>query len=510
MGAVEWVFKAVKTAIEDIIKFVQFLFAWDDITRTKEVLHNLVKRFMEGQVDGIQTFQQDFDQMIGKVEDTVNQWAGIKNWSGLGPAASKSASGSTSNPTKHQNSASQHLSHHFQNNASNLSITSGAPSLSLAQELIDDLIDALKEEGQVFDEVLGQLGQLVHDFSGLNVEDVLKRLAGILIDGVLSSVQVVVDALLKILYDVGKSAMEIIDAKIHIPIISDILNDIGVPDISFLDLFCWIAAVAFTVPYKLVEGKAPFPDDQYTTFLKTASSLQELQQAFGQSGGPQLAAVQSSYYKNELLSLTSIPQGMQHVVFVVGHAIAGFCALMSDFVNTFEAAKESGNDFGTISAVLGIVGGGSVGIANFLVPKDPIQNTAVSTINTATTGIRVTSKVIFSGMLQKKFKASEGIMHKLAANDGRATGAVVDAILIIPALACTGWHFYELSKNSAGNEKTDAILEEVSNLTSYISRGAYTMAVNDKDPETKAIEIGIMAVANVAYAGLQTAEAALE
>jgi hypothetical protein len=50
----------------------------------------------------------------------------------------------------------------------------------------------------------------------------------------------------------------------------------------------------------------------------------------------------------------------------------------------------------------------------------------------------------------------------------------------------------------------------VSNLTSYISRVSYTLAVNDDDPESKAIAIGVMAVANIAYSGLQTAEAIVD
>ncbi len=499
VGAVEWVFNAIKTGIEDIIKFVEFLFEWDDIKRTKEVLHNLSKRFLEYQVDGIKTMQHDFDTMIGDVESTVNKWAGITNWSGLGEAASKPASASASNPMEGQTSGSQHLSHHFQNNAGNVSVISGAPSPDLLQSLVNDLLTALKNEATVFDEVIGQLSSLAKDFSSLSVAEVLKRLIGILVDGVLSSAQVVVDALLSILADVATAALGILDAKIHIPVISDILNAIGIPDISFLDLFCWISGVAYTVVYKIVEGKAPFPKDSNTEFLINAASLQDLKRAFGPFGA---GGVGSAVFK--------LPQEVQTAVFVTGHSVAGFCALMNDFVSTFEAAEETGdNPFSIPSAVLGVIGGGSVGVANFLVPKDAIKQPAVRVISSATTGIRILCKVIFSGVLQKKFKASEGVMNRLAAEDGRATGAIVDAILVVPALACTGWHFYELSQDSAGNEKTDAILEEVSNLTSYISRVAYTMAVNDEDPETKAIEIGVMAVANVAYAGLQTAEAAV-
>lgn len=511
VGAVEWVFKAIKTAIEDIINFIKFLFEWDDIRRTKDVLHNLIKRYLEGQVNDIQTAKQAFDTMIGDVESTVSEWAGVTDWSGIGTAASKPASGSASNPMQNQTSASQHFSHHFQNNASNVTIISGAPSPDLIQSLIDDLFTALKSEAHVLDGVLDQLQTLSHDFSSLSVEDVLKRLVGILVDGVLSSAQVVVDAMLNILFDVASAALRIMDAKIHIPVISDILNAIGIPDISFLDLFCWISGVAYTVVYKVVEGKAPFPDDDNTQFLINASSISELQQAFSPPAVKPLAARNAPMAMEANSGPIKMPVGVQNAIFVAGHGVSGFCTLMSDFVSTFEAAEESGdNPWGTPSAVLGVISGVSGGVANFLVPKDAIQNRAVSTISSATTGIRILCKVTFSGFLQPKFKASTGIMNKLAADDGRATGAIVDAILVVPALACTGWHFYELSKDSGGDEKSDAILEEVSNLTSYISRIGYAMAVNDDDPETKAIEIGVMALANLACAGLQTAEAAVD
>ncbi|KAK7954630.1 hypothetical protein PG996_015439 [Apiospora saccharicola] len=40
-------------------------------------------------------------------------------------------------------------------------------------------------------------------------------------------------------------------AKIHIPVISDILEMIGIPSISFLDMFLWIGAVSCDVFYDL-------------------------------------------------------------------------------------------------------------------------------------------------------------------------------------------------------------------------------------------------------------------
>lgn len=193
---------------------------------------------------------------------------------------------------------------------------------------------------------------------------------------------------------------------------------------------------------------------------------------------------------------------------MAGHAIAGFIAFTGDFVNIFEANEVTGqNPWATPSAVLGIILAASAGAANALVPKDPIQNQAVSDFMIATTATVVLAKLVFSGPAQKQFGAPGSRFSGLAVEDGRATGAIVNAILVIPALFGTCWHFYELSEKPAGAERSAAIVDEVANLCGYVSRITYAVAVNDKDPESKAVEIGIMAVSNLAVAGLQTAEA---
>ncbi|WP_293929176.1 hypothetical protein [Sphingobacterium sp. UBA6320] len=98
-------------------------------------------------------------------------------------------------------------------------------------------------------------------------------------------------------------------------------------------------------------------------------------------------------------------------------------------------------------------------------------------------------------------------MNKLAAGDGRATGAIVNSILILPALFCSCWHFYELAQEKESATRSVAIINETSNMTSYISRLSYAVAVNVKDPEVKAVSIGVLVVANICTSGLQTASA---
>jgi len=94
--------------------------------------------------------------------------------------------------------------------------------------------------------------------------------------------------------------------------------------------------------------------------------------------------------------------------------------------------------------------------------------------------------------------------------DGRATGAIVNSILVIPSLVCTCWHFYELSEQPSGRSKGIAIIEEIGNLSSYIGRVLYAIAVNDPDEETRLLPIGLMGLDLVVLSGLNAATAVFQ
>ncbi|PZX54005.1 hypothetical protein [Algoriphagus chordae] len=509
VDAAIWVFKAIKTAINDLIKFLEMLFEWDDIKRTKEILHNLIKAWLNNEVDGLQVVKGKFDGFIKEAETKINEMAGIKDWSPLGDHMSKPPASATSNPTKNQTSGSQHLNHHFQNNASGIILKESAPALDLLENLINDLIDAIEQEGEVFEAIFEQLKTLAKEFSSLTTAEIIKRLIGLFLDGILSSVQVVVDALLNILTDIGNAIIAILDTKIHIPVISDILNAIGIPDISFLDLFCWISGLSFTVVYKIIKQKAPFPDDDTSKFLATTKDLQLIKKAFQ-------ASIQVAPKQTMILTAVntegpiSMPKAAQEVVFELGHSIGAIATFISAFVNALEAEELLGdNTYAIPSAVLGVVAGGSVGVANFLIPRDPIQNTIFSYLATGTTGVRIISKIMFSGVLQKRFAANTKLSF-LAAGDGRATGACIDALLVFPGIICTIWHLVEFINEEKNTDLADAVVDEISNVTGYLSRISYALAVNDNDEESRNIFIGVMTIANLLTAGLQTAEVVIE
>ncbi|MTK52212.1 hypothetical protein [Paludibacter sp.] len=514
-GAIKWIYNAIKVAIEDLLKFLEFLFQWGDITRTKNVIKNLAKVFLQREIDQVEVFKGMFDKEMQDAINTINSWAGITDWSGLGSAATSPLNAS-SNASVDQSAPGTLLSTHFQNNAGNINQLNPPAPVNPSQSPIDTLFLALKNEGSVLDNVLDQLSELAKDYSTLSLADVLKRIVGIIADAAIESAQNVIDALFDVIYEFASGIMAVLDTEIYIPMVSDILEYFGVPKVSFLDLFCWIAAVPVTIGYKIAKDVAPFPDDQYTKILSDSPDYQTLINSLSQSQTPE--TVQIMAMKNNTTvavnkqpannSMFSIPDSVSEAISVSLHSVSGFLTLMSCFVSSFEAAAETGeNAFSTPSAVLGVLTGVSGGGADFLVPKDPIENTAVSWVSTITSGCTVLAKLIFCGPAQKKFASSSGIMKNLKAGDGRATGAIVNSILIIPALFCSCWHFYELSQDSSNDTLSAAIIDETSNLTSYISRIGYTIAVNDKEPESKAVSIGVMVVANVATSGLQTAEA---
>ncbi|KAL6411777.1 hypothetical protein AUP68_04154 [Ilyonectria robusta] len=526
VGAVEWAFKQIKTAVDNVVHFVEFLFQWDDIRRTKDAMHNVVKLYLQHMASDIRGVQAAFNSQIANVEQTVNHWSGIEDWSPLGDTAGKPASLSASNPAKGQTSSSQLLSNHFRDHAGQLTVLGGDASVDVVQNLGDDLLQAIEEEGAVLAAVYDQLKQLAVDFHSMSVGDVLKRVAGILADGILSSVQVVVDALLNVLYDLASAAIDIIDAKIHVPIISDILNAIGIPDISFLDLFTWIASVCYTVVYKIAKDEPPFPDDAHTKALISAQDWNDLIALFNVQPTPATfeALHHSTLEHLWTSSLTGVPVSEEHhnvpstealfapsiaggtTIFIAGHSMAGLMAFMSDFLSTFEATEMTGdNSFSIPSTVVGAIQAASAGVADILAPKDPIENKIVSYFMDATTAIVLMANLMFCGPVQEKFKAPGSRFSFLAAEDGRATGAVVNAILVVPALVGTGWHFYELSEKPPGKDRSAAIVGEVSNLCSYVSRISYMVAANDEEPESKMAAVGVMAVSNLAVAGLQTA-----
>jgi len=542
VGAVQWLFNAIKTAIGDLIKYLQFLFDWQDITRTKQVVENLINLFIQNQINGLSTLQSEFDGMIASAQTAINNWAGITDWTGLGSSATASLAAG-SNPVQNQSASTTMLSHHFQNNASNLSTTSALPNAPSTQSVLTTFLQALGNEEKALDGVLTQFQDLAGEYSALTLSQVLEKIVAILADGVLDSAKVVMDALFEVLIDLAAGALEILNMQIYIPVVSDILSDFGVPSFSFLDLFCWIAAVPVTIVYKIANNAAPFLDDANTGFLISATDYQTVvntlnpaQNAASSTQAVTLVSMPAQSSGSTTLSQSatpavvnkppipgnqteliassssgassaapSTPSTLAKIVSCCAHLDAGAFYTVLGIISPMEAVIPSGpeNAMSTPVTIMSICASVCQTIGNDVDPQYPIQSLPINELRYGTLCLRTMFKLVYSASFQRWLSGGE---NPLPGQDYRATSAVIDNILVIPAAVCSVWHFYELSKDPAGDERSAAIIGEIGNVTNYLSRISYAVAVNSDSPDA----LTALWLFNWCTAGLQAAEAVVE
>ena len=196
-----------------------------------------------------------------------------------------------------------------------------------------------------------------------------------------------------------------------------------------------------------------------------------------------------------------MPPDVRRTILAVALGSAAFCTLVSAIADVAESAQPSSdNPLAKPSIFLAIVAGALPAAAGFLVPYETDPAIAV-------TAIRVTLLVIHSGPVQGAMGMSKDVVIKaFVAKDRRGVGAFVDALMVLPALFVSIWHFVELGRKPEAIPRSAALIHEVSNLTSCISRIGYAVAVNAQGP-VKAAGAVALTIADICTAGLLIGEA---
>ncbi len=534
------VFQAIKSKIEDIIAYIMFLLQWNDISRTKQAMHNTARLFLRHLAeDVVPSVGSDMTDGIKLAKVKVDEWAGTTpsdgssssssgssnfstmDWSGLGAPAGLQASAMAGNPNSGQNSASQLLMSHFQAHVSGLSLISAStPGVNINQDAVNILMGVVKAQDVGLEAAFGELQSLASDFSSMSLEDVLRRVAGILAGGMLSSVERMAEALVAALSTVGSSVVNMLDVQIRFPVISDILAALGIGSLSLLDLFCWIVAVAYTIAYKVSHGSPPFPDNADTQKLIDAQSWADLA-VLKTPRGPQPLVFPGTVLAADASTSTSESSGPSERdkgLYISGHSISAILSFVGNILQVLEANSPTGDNKwgGAAATVVGLVAAAANGWAGFFTPRLPLKEPLIVRLGQATAAVGVVMKVLFNDKVQDMLAeapasstgTSTGGGTTTPARDTRGTAAFVNATMVPPALFCTAWHFGELVGAPRGGDRDAAILEAVANLARYVSRIAYATAVN-AEGQTKIAAIAVMAGANASAAGLEAGQAGI-
>ncbi|PYH85194.1 hypothetical protein BO82DRAFT_399144 [Aspergillus uvarum CBS 121591] len=197
--------------------------------------------------------------------------------------------------------------------------------------------------------------------------------------------------------------------------------------------------------------------------------------------GRRWAGLWSTQPRARCSSQLAVFSDLQQMIFAPGHALAGLAGVILGSASTFEAECETGsNPFFIPGVVLAITSAALQGATNFLAPHDPIANKVVSDSTWGLLAIRIAGKVFFAvkGPSEPVAPANVG---KLVMSNARGVSAMIDAVLILPDIAIT--------------------------VASWISRAAYAMALNDPEPDSKKIAVGLTGLAIWVAAGFQFGEA---
>ena len=618
VSAAQWLFNVIKVAIEDLIDYLKYLFDFDDMQRSQRVIKNIIKVYLNHQADQIEVFKGELDRNIESLRETIREWAGL-DWSQLGDEANAPAGSKSTQPAP--SAPGSLLSHHFQGNVHSASTAASAAATPTPPDAnpINVLIQAAEREADIIGDTFDQLHDLATEFATLPLDQVLKKLVAILADAVLGSAETIMDALLDVLYDLAKAAIDGLDTPIHIPVISDILSGFGVPEFSMLDIACWVVAVPATIIYKLTLDEAPFPDNEETDFfihvqdyqalvdrlrqpsaagmptrsgglsidlglgdssaLATRSADFSLDLGSGDSGAP---PTRSAGFSIDLLAGDSAPveppapvepASMTYatrsaaspsdkdepkmpgtgarVVFIILQMASSFATFAAAGLYFFEAqtpevAAKSGSAPGVRQGAP-VAAGAKAAPAPMSTPlktaavlfsltasitKDVGNNWVASYASVQSKGFNIFSYVVMGITLLAKigFEAP-GLANatgpaktigKLQVTGFRSIGAIVDAVLVIPSLVISIYHVVEVLVDTIGGDPHQAegdnvafgkvlaiaTLDELANLSSYVSRVSYAVAVNcGQEPEVMEPAAAIMAATMVIGGGLQFAEA---
>lgn len=276
VAAAVWVFNTIRTAIEDLISFLEFLFAWPDILITHRVMKNVFTQLVRETIDEVGSLKSDLADAFTALQNEVNKWADI-------PAVNETPSDtlSANPPLDGQNSApSQFGIHHYQGNASNSSSSFSTPPVN--EEIFTDLLNLLDSEEATLSAACNAIKtDIIDQFDTLTVTEIAQRFVAIVNDTLLQTVENILLAAIDVFVQLAAGMLDLLTATVDIPVLTSFYKELTGDDLSLLDLFCLIAAIPATLVYKNEHDKAPFSEnDSFTEGLLNAGSFDEVRAQF--------------------------------------------------------------------------------------------------------------------------------------------------------------------------------------------------------------------------------------
>lgn len=276
--AVEFVFNKIEVAFEDLIKWLGFIFSWNDIVRTHNVLKNVISTYLDQAIGNLSTYPDKIKNTFSDIENFIATWADI-------PA---NIPDSLQNSTRGSSNAAATQPAGINTPQSNWGIThakSGAGSantnadgtLGDIESILSPLLAMLENEKDVLQGAYESFKTDVIDkIDQLSFVEIVKAIVAIIVNAVLESVENILVASVEVFLNLAQDIVRLLNESIDIPVISWLYKKVSGNDLSMLDLVCLIIAIPTTIVYKIIAEDVPFPDNTVTTSLIEAPDFESL------------------------------------------------------------------------------------------------------------------------------------------------------------------------------------------------------------------------------------------
>ncbi|CAI7606976.1 unnamed protein product [Penicillium glandicola] len=275
-GVVEYIFQWIQVRYDEAVKYLGFVFDWNDILRTHNVIKNFLRLAADRAVTEIDQVEQYVKKTFEGLEEKISEWGSIPSDGATVGQHEQVQEADFGHTSPQANWASYHASSNLMN-----ADTPYSPPDKWSKDLeqaLSDLSTLLQnEETDIRAMVKKVQDSIIESYSTLTVTQIVEKLAAIVGNFLLHTAENGIVALLVVLKLLAREVLDLLDAPLNIPILTPTYQSItGGSPFTFLDMACLLSAIPVTVIYKLMANTTAFPDDELTQQLITAPTWDSL------------------------------------------------------------------------------------------------------------------------------------------------------------------------------------------------------------------------------------------
>lgn len=282
---INWALHVLAIGLKKLIRWLGFIFDWDDIVETHKVFTNIARQTMkklEGELPALKRrMDAAFERLLRSVDSIGDhpvlppEYASLSINQVVTQTTAESANAQGVNAALYSTGGSfacYQLLHGGILNGPAPGYGTGPEAIKAFVE--DTLIPTMKAIG---DEIAAVARTLIHDYEAgtLTFGEIVKLLSKTLVETVVEALKTIADGLFAIAETLLALLDDILFGEIHIPLLTPLYELVaGGSKMSLVDGLSLLAAIPTTVFYKVVAGEAPFPDGSFG--LASASSFDEI------------------------------------------------------------------------------------------------------------------------------------------------------------------------------------------------------------------------------------------